>query len=151
MCQPIFKIADYFILQSDGSSGDTMTHLRLQKLVYYAQAWYVAINKKPLIADRVEAWAHGPVFPSLWEKYKGYGSRSLPLPTSIRIDRRITSFLDDIWRVYGQYSAKRLEEITHNEEPWTRARGRLPVYAACNTEISLRSMFNFYSPQLKHE
>lgn len=38
---------------------------KLQKLTYYAQAWSLAWDGRPLFADRVEAWANGPVTRSL--------------------------------------------------------------------------------------
>ena len=49
---------------------DSMSHKKLQKLCYYAQAWYVTIKNKPLFEDDIEAWVHGPVVPSLYSQYK---------------------------------------------------------------------------------
>ena len=62
-------VAQFFIQQADVESGDMMTHLRLQKLVYYSQAWHLVLQKKKLFRDRIEAWAHGPVIPNLYSIY----------------------------------------------------------------------------------
>jgi uncharacterized phage-associated protein len=146
-------IADYFLLQTDSESGDFMTHLKLQKLVYYAQAWHLAIDKKPLFNNVIQAWAHGPVCPVLWNRFKEYGSN--PIPTTLaksdikKINKNEIEFLGDIWNVYGQYTAKRLEEMTHSETPWIEARGSVKEYEACTTAISHSSMIVFYSKRIQ--
>lgn len=64
-------IADYFIAVSN-STHDLITNLRLQKLVYYAQAWHLAIYQEPLFSEDFQAWVHGPVIPQLYTQYKEY-------------------------------------------------------------------------------
>jgi uncharacterized phage-associated protein len=147
----VFEVADYFILQSDPQSGDTITHLKLQKLIYYAQAWHLAIFKKPLFRDKIKAWAHGPVCSDVWNKYKEFGIKSIPMPSKIPFFEKPTQdLLDEVWNIYGQFSAKRLEEITHNESPWLDARNGVAEYASSEKEIPQLSMKIYYSAKLKH-
>src|SRR5437016_1983852 len=65
-------IADYFIALSNESQSP-ITNLKLQKLVYYAQAWHLAILKKALINEDFQSWAHGPVIPQLYNDYRSNG------------------------------------------------------------------------------
>jgi uncharacterized phage-associated protein len=62
----VFDVAEY-ILQKQGS----MTAWKLQKLVYYSQAWALVWDQKPLFPERIEAWANGPVSPDLYQKHRG--------------------------------------------------------------------------------
>lgn len=141
-------VADFFINKSDSESGDVITHLRLQKLVYYAQAWHLALKGEPLITDEFQAWAHGPVCPTLWHVFKEYGWDAIPqhaITTEIHsIPTKAKKILEEVWRVYGQFSAKRLEELTHSEDPWRDARGNLPECASCNKKISQAAMKSYY-------
>ncbi len=58
------QVADVaaYILEKCGP----MTAMKLQKLVYYSQAWHLVWTEKPLFDNRIEAWANGPV---VWELY----------------------------------------------------------------------------------
>src|SRR5689334_17203169 len=69
-------IADWFIARSH-EAGDPITPLKLQKLVYYAQAWYVALYDKPLVRDEFQAWLHGPVSPRLYQRFKALQWRAI--------------------------------------------------------------------------
>lgn len=111
------QVADYFLLQVDEVAGDVMTNLRLQKLVYYAQAWHLAIAEKPLFQDDVEAWVHGPVVPCLYYAYRDYGWQPIPRPDrdAVAMDDQTRELLDEVWDTYGQFSAKALENLTHSE------------------------------------
>jgi uncharacterized phage-associated protein len=82
-------IANYFIQSVDTDSGDNITHLKLQKLMYFAQAWYLANINKVLFDEDMQAWAHGPVTPSIWHKYKENRWGSLSLAPIIHDSHRI--------------------------------------------------------------
>ncbi|MGR5987198.1 Panacea domain-containing protein [Bacillus sanguinis] len=68
-------VAQYFLSRSTPNTDRSITHLKLQKLAYYAQAWHLALNgiDQPLFKDKIEAWVHGPVCPSLYSVFKGAG------------------------------------------------------------------------------
>lgn len=144
----VFDVANYFLSCVDESAGSVMTHLKLQKLCYYAQAWNMVFNNEPLFDGRFEAWVHGPVCPSLWQKYKD----NCWLPISIVKDFNVKIFqeeqietLEAVWNAYGQFDGRYLEDITHQEEPWIKARRGLDPGEPCNNEITLTAMKNYYS------
>ncbi len=140
-------VADYFILKVDEDAGDTMTNLRLQKLVYYAQAWHLALTNEPLFADNFEAWVHGPVIPHLYRKYKGYGWNAIPqdgveLP---RLSDETREILDEVWDTYGPYTAKALETLTHSEDPWKDARQEYEPGTSSSRIIPQDTMRRYYA------
>lgn len=142
--ESIFSVADYFL------SKDSMSHKKLQKLCYFAQAWYLANYGRPLVPNRFEAWVHGPVSPDLYSKYRGWGWEEIPqsnLPVCFD-DPAITSFLDQVYDVYGDYDADRLETITHNEEPWLRARKGCPMGVYSRNPISQNDMRDYYGERI---
>ena len=142
-------IANWFIANIIGA-GDAVTHLKLQKLVYYAQAWSLANLNKPLFEEDYQAWAHGPVVPSLYDQFRHYHWEALPHPESVpEFDEETESLLKDILEAYGEHSAKTLETLTHKEAPWKDARGNLPDEAKSNVVISKESMRKFYSELYK--
>ncbi len=148
-------IADYFIALSD-EVGDCMTNLRLQKLVYYAQAWYLANFKEHLFKEDFEAWIHGPVLPDLYHTYKE--RRGQPIIKDIRLKdvkkrlgANVIEFLEEIAEVYMPFTAFQLEAMTHRDAPWIKARGKLPQFAPSNEIISKDSMIKFYGEKIKVE
>lgn len=116
-----FDVADYFKTLVDEESGDLMTNLKLQKLVYYAQGFYLALHEEPLFNEEIEAWTHGPVIPELYHYYKDHGAKGIPKPDNFDISiypDHVKDLLNDIYDVYGKYSAWKLRDMTHEEEPW---------------------------------
>ncbi|MDD2870316.1 Panacea domain-containing protein [Neomegalonema sp.] len=120
-------IADYFRSRTDADVGDLISNLKLQKLCYYAAGVMAAARQnddRPLFAERIEAWQHGPVVPSLYHSFKEYGSNGIPPITGVdfsEIDARDRTVLDDVYNYYGQYSAWKLRNMTHEEAPWLNA------------------------------
>ncbi len=113
-----FDVANWFTCTIDREAGDSITHLKLQKLLYYAQAWSLVLNGKSLFAEDFEAWAHGPVIPSIYERYKEHGFDALP-PCECENDiaGETEEVLKEVKRVYGELSGKKLERLTHSEAP----------------------------------
>jgi len=140
------ECARYFLTKPDREAGDDITHLKLQKLCYYAQAWHLALHNEPLFAGHIEAWTHGPVCVDLWHNYRDYGANPIPSPTPDEFDCEALAeedrvFLDEVWNAYGVYTAKYLEGLTHQERPWLEARrsGRR------DTVIAPDSMREYYA------
>lgn len=143
-------IANYFIyLASNTRIGDDekevegITNLKLQKVLYFAQAYFLAKKHKSLFKDDIEAWEYGPVIPSVYHKYKKYGSQPI-IKVSIvdKISDTDKKMLDEIWEVFGGYSASRLVDMTHAHSPWKEARDR------SNNIITKKSMEEYYSDLL---
>ena len=147
------QIAGFFISKMSDDEGHSITTLKLQKLVYYAQAWHYTILKKPLFSEKIEAWVHGPVVRELWEEYRG---QPYEKPLHIQLDTlNVPSFKKDTHKllleiidIYGERSGNYLEQLTHQEKPWKKARKGIPAYASSNVEISLESMKKFYSKMM---
>lgn len=148
------KIADWFLLELDSEAGDTMSPLKLQKLLYYAQAWHYVFFKEPLFKEAIQAWRHGPVVPSQYKRFAEV-PRNAAIPVEnlnlkpVKVSAEVRTLLDDIVIVYGEHSASYLEALTHSEEPWQEARGGRPDYEACTTAIKPETMIAFYSKKLK--
>lgn len=139
-CGDIFDLAKAFL------SIDSMTHKKLQKLCYYAKAWYLAINDMNLIEDSFEAWVHGAVQPMLYQEYKVYGFGYIPMYIDAKksIPEEFLSFAKEIYESYGDLDGNELEKINHSEDPWIEARGNLKPWQGCNTVISEDSMKKYY-------
>ena len=138
------QVADYLIHFSH-EVGDPITNLKLQKLLYYAQAWYLALHDKPLFDDQIEAWVRGPVVPNVWRKYKDYKWSPIATePGVVRLPDEVMAHLDEIMKVYGTLPAFHLERLTHQEAPWQHARGGRAADEPSNEIISLDDMRDFY-------
>lgn len=119
------NVAQFFLSKTQEDIGENITHLKLQKLVYYAQGFYLAIFDTPLFEDRIEAWDHGPVVPSLYSEYKKYEANPLPAVEEELarepFSKEQIQLLEDVYQVYGQFSAWKLRALTHVEPTWIDA------------------------------
>lgn len=136
----IFEIANWFLTKKE------MTHKKLQKLCYYAQAWCYALKGYRLENTDYQAWVHGPVSPSLWEKFKifGYDSIKIKGTPSFNFDVEDVRLLEDVWDTYGESSGNELESLSHRELPWIEARQGYDPEERCTVVISPRTMASYY-------
>lgn len=118
-------IAKWFLAENRykmyDADSDYITHLKLQKLLYYAQGCYLAIKGVPLFDEDILAWTHGPVVDEVYQEYKTYGSEPIIFDedyNSEEIDKETQGILKEVFDVFGQYSAWKLREMTHSETPW---------------------------------
>jgi uncharacterized phage-associated protein len=112
-------VAKYFLALQDDE--EAISNLKLQKLLYYAQGFHLAITGRALFDDDIRAWAHGPVVPAVWREYNRFAGRPIPRPSDFDpavLDSETCSLLDEVSSVYGQFSAWWLREMTHSEPPW---------------------------------
>jgi uncharacterized phage-associated protein len=146
-------VADYILAKVDANDGDSITHLKLQKLVYYCQAWYLAYYDELLFDNRIEAWAHGPAVWDLWQRFKNRGWQSID-PTKLvtdpfaELDERQRDMIDEVWAAYGNLSGSDLRALTHSEDPWIAAYGDRAPGRPCDTEITRDSMRDFYRAEI---
>jgi len=139
MMPSVHDVAAY-ILRKHGS----MTTMKLEKLVYYCQAWSLVWDESPLFRERIEAWAAGPVVPALYYRHRGTfdvqdwdGS-----PEALSPIQRET--IDSVLRFYGNKSSQWLSDLTHSEHPWIEARAGLAPLERGNHEITTASMDWYY-------
>ncbi|MBV7437296.1 Panacea domain-containing protein [Aeromonas sp. sif2416] len=138
-------VADY-LLHFSQEHGDVMTPLKLQKMVFYADAWYMALNDgAELVPDRFEAWVHGPVARELYGRFADYKWQPIIQPIERpNLPEEVIEHLDEIYEIFGGFSAYELEQMTHQEEPWLQARGALPANAICQNPIDKELTAYFY-------
>jgi uncharacterized phage-associated protein len=146
-----YNVADFFIHLAK-ETGSYISNLKLQKLVYYSQAWYLAIYDTPLFEEDFEAWVHGPVIPALYREYKSFGWQ--PILKDVEkpeFSESIENFLNEVAQVYFACDAYELERMTHQEDPWIKARHGLPMDAPCDEIISKESMREYYKARVEEE
>jgi uncharacterized phage-associated protein len=139
-------VARYFLAKADPEVGDIISNLKLQKLCYYAQGFHLALFGRPLFEERIEAWQHGPVVPDLYHAYKGYAAGAIPAPTDLDMGLYTAEqreLLDEVYSVYGQYSAWKLRNMTHEEPPWRDA------YTEGRDAIECDAMADYFKTLLK--
>ena len=128
-------IANYFLLKADQEEQEFLSNLKLQKLIYYAQGLHLIIHGEPLFNDKIVAWQYGPVVPDLYHQFKNYGSQGIPADREFNpsiIDKKTKDFLDEIYEIFGQFSAVQLMRFAHEDKCW--------IDAGIGNEITLDSM-----------
>ncbi|WP_131783195.1 Panacea domain-containing protein [Legionella gresilensis] len=137
----VFDVAKY-ILEKQGE----MTAMKLQKLVYYSQAWHAVWEEKPLFEEKIQAWVNGPVIPELYDLHRGKFliTSSDIFTTSNSLNKSEKDSIDSVLSFYGSKSSQWLSDLTHSEEPWIAARKGLAANERGNKEITLQSMAEYY-------
>ena len=139
----VFDVAKY-ILEQRGE----ITAMKLQKLVYYSQAWTLVWDEQSLFNERIEAWANGAVVPALYavhRKMLQINKDSFSNGNSSVLTAKQKSNIDKVLDFYGKYTAQQLSDINHQEAPWINARGDLPPLARCEEEITQAAILEYHS------
>ena len=115
-------VAQFFIMKGtqDGEESG-ISNLKLQKLLYYAKGFHQAIFDDALFPEKLWAWTHGPVVPDMYHEYKKYGSGLITKHEYSPIEKfneNQLELLNEVWSVFGQFSAWKLRDMSHNEKPW---------------------------------
>lgn len=148
----IYDVANWFL-----HNVENVTNKKLQKLTYYAYAWFLVFNNETtehidlkFFDARFEAWVHGAVCPELYNKYKVFGSSNID-----KYDGELPEFSDDeldlleqVRNIYGGFNGNELEYICHREDPWRKARNNLSAYEPSNNQIKDKDIFEYYSSRL---
>jgi len=130
-----------YILKKKGQ----MTTWKLQKLVYYCQAWSLVWDDKPLFYEQIEAWANGPVVKELFEAHRGkFEILRVPGGKSTKLNATQRETVDSVLNYYGNKSSQWLSDLTHMEDPWRNAREGLPNGSPSAREISLDKIAEYY-------
>jgi uncharacterized phage-associated protein len=151
MTSPI-EVARYLIhLAAAEEEPEFLTHLRLQKLLYYVQGWSLAVRGQPFFAGSLEAWTHGPVERSVYRAFADYESQPIhpggvPEAEGLRAEER--DFLVSVWEKYKSYSAVKLRQMTHAESPWCDARNGLDPFDEGSVEITEEALARYFRPRV---
>jgi uncharacterized phage-associated protein len=140
--------------------GDSVSPKKLQKLLYYVEAWHLVHFNKSIVEEDFEAWVHGPVLPSLYHELKPFGFNDLRVVAEEfdTPDEKVEDIIksnglsDDqlglIYSVLDRYAgltSMQLELLTHKETPWIEARGDCKPHEPCKNKISKPKMRDFYT------
>jgi uncharacterized phage-associated protein len=127
------------------SRRSPMTAMKLQKLVYYCQAWSLVWDDAPLFSERIEAWANGPVVRELYEQHRGaFRLKQLRLGNPDALSGTERETVDAVLGFYGDKPSQWLSDLTHQEAPWRDARKGIAPGASCDREITPAAMVEFY-------
>jgi uncharacterized phage-associated protein len=151
-------ICDYIINKVKSDEDILLSNLKLQKLLYYVQAWYLAYYDKPIFVGKFEAWVHGPVNRAIYERFKNtkniYSNISIEDIISndfTKLQEKDKQFIDEVLEAYMPFSGTELEYMVHNETPWMDARGDLLPTSRCTTEIDDKLITSFYKKRINAE
>lgn len=142
------KLALALLKNSDDDIVEYTSRLKLLKLLYYIQGYHLAMFNAPLFNDKMEAWLHGPVVPSVYKWVKDMTDEKLQNQAmdneqigALNLHPQQTKLISEVLNIYNKYSAYGLRDKTHTEMPW------LSVYEKDkNNEITLDSLKNFFTP-----
>lgn len=140
-----YQIAQFFLHHAYNGEKDQISNLKLQKLLYYAQGYSLALLGRPLFEDAIQCWTHGPVVASVYHEYKLYG-KDFIVPTDTLalslFNPDEIAILTLVANKYGQYSPWKLRDMTHDEAPWHDA------YEAHMTVIQNIEIQQYFKEQL---
>lgn len=143
---PTQEVANYFLCKiNEEDEEQAITKLKLQKLLYYAQGFVMAITEKKLFNADIYAWKHGPVIKEIFDKYNTIENNYIPKPIDCsfkHIEKKpeIRDILDQVYNFYGQFSAWKLRAMTHEETPWVETKQ--------SHIINDEAMFDFFKLQV---
>ena len=154
MATNIHDVCDLIIVKMDEADG-YLNLLKLQKLVFYTQALYLAFYDTPLFDGKFQAWVHGPVSRELYDRFRD--TKTLYSDVTIadirkgfdggHLSEEVQEHIGDVLDAYGKYSGAQLEAMTHREDPWLKAREGFARTDRCEREIDEALMQTFYAAQ----
>lgn len=138
----IIEVAEHFLYLSSPFGIDS---LKLQKVVYYAQAVHLVVCRTALFQEDFEAWVHGPMSPDLYYYCKQHNTRGIPPKTEPPLlNQKSRSIIEAVWKIYGNKTGEYLERKSFYEEPFQLTRKGIPFYEHTNAIISKELMKEYY-------
>jgi uncharacterized phage-associated protein len=128
-----------------------MTTMKLQKLIYYAQAWSLVWDEEALFSEKIEAWANGPVVRELYDRHKGRFEVSSWEGNPRTLSKKNRETIDAVLQFYGSKTSQWLSDLTHSEDPWRKARHGLSANSRSNQVITRASMSEYYGSLQKED
>lgn len=141
----IFQVVNWFL--SKATCENRITHLALQKMLYFAQAWNSVFNDDFLFEENCEAWAHGAVYRDVYNKFKGFKYNPLPyVDIEVELPPEEVEVLEFVRKYYFEvYAPKMLEHICHLEMPYKLARENCEELERCENIIDKSSVKEYYT------
>ena len=148
------ELGDYLLRKVNRPAGEAINLMKLNALLYFCEAWSLAVFDRELIAEEIQAWDHGPVVYSVWEKLSMKGWNDLAaddLNAETQLDEDTVSLLDDVYLAYGEFSTPDLENMIKKDAPWKDARRGLPAWDLSKKPMSKSTMTKFYKAAFEAE
>ena len=139
-------VAKFILSLADEDAGELISNLKLQKLLYYAQGFHLAMHSEALFPEQIRAWEHGPVVPQVWQEYRDHGAGAIPRPAEVPMNEFTgaqAEVIKEVYAVFGQFSAWKLRNMTHDETPWTST--------ARDGVIAHEKMSDYFTSQLTED
>lgn len=120
MAYSAIDIANKILAKASNSEADGLIcNMKLQKMLYYMQGFHLAFFGTPFFNEEIEAWMYGPVVPAVYEAFKLNGNAGISFNEEpLKLVKEEESLFNEVYRVYGAYSAIGLMNLTHSETPW---------------------------------
>ena len=126
------------------SQTGSITTWKLQKLVYYTQAWHLVWDEEPLFNEEIQAWANGPVCPALYKRHRSYFNVTTVRGHTNRLTESERETVEIVVNHYKKFSGQELSDLTHSERPWQEARKGLTPRQRSGRTISHESLADYY-------
>lgn len=131
-----------FIIEYSNQCEYGVSNLKLQKLLYFEQAYFLTGTEdgRPCFSEKIEAWDFGPVVPDAYRQYKQYGSMDIPTPDTyfdfdnnniwdverkkydpVDIRDEDKNLMQTVIDGFARFSATDLVALTHRQAPWIDA------------------------------
>lgn len=123
MAYSVIDISNKIIANTEAEQGELISNLKLQKLLYYLNGFFMAAFNKKLFENPIEAWQYGPVVREAYFNYKEFGSGAISTPENVKIiilPKEDEALFSEVMEEYGQFSAIKLMNMTHEELPWQK-------------------------------
>lgn len=146
MSYPVIDIANKVIANTDISQGEIISNLKLQKMLYYLQGFFIAAFDKKLFEESIEAWQYGPVVREAYFHFKDFGAAAIVLKGDeniIGLPLSENQLFQEVMQEYGQFSAIKLMKMTHEELPWKKTFNENP-----QGEISYELLKEYFKTQI---
>lgn len=145
-------VANYIVKAFQEAGDDSITNLKLQKILYYLQGWHLGLYGEPLFEDDFEAWRLGPVVPEVYDMFKEYESRAIDKPTDdAGLDLPFQDYINSVLAVYAPEQAWTLADMTHKEPPWINARQGLKRNEESNNLIPMSSLKDHFEAMAEQD
>ena len=149
----VYAVAHYFMYKNQESGRTDFTLKKLQKLLFYSQAWMLVLEDCRLFDAKFKAWVHGAAIPELYKTYRKYDFGVITEKADEGKIKQLSdnekSVLDNVWSVYGKYDADYLEALHRVEEPWRHTRGDMPAGERSDMDFNEDVMKSYYSKKHK--
>jgi uncharacterized phage-associated protein len=143
--EEIMTVSAHDVAKYISQKCGTMTAMKLQKLLYYCQAWSLVWDETPLFSEKIEAWANGPVVAALYPYHRGHFEvESWTRGDTQKLSPEQINTVDSVLKYYGDQTAQWLSELSHQEAPWKDAREGIAAGERGDKEITHAAMAEYY-------